>query len=216
MIVRLAAASNRLLLLASEITRDGSGLPDHDAFRQRVMEALSQLADAASKSNYSPRDVSEAQYALVAFIDEAVQGSSWEHRDAWSLRPMQVELFGNRDAGERFFEHLESNRKSRDVLEVYYLCLALGFQGRNRSSDEGAERLYDLMNGLGRDFAREAPEALCPQPSRELAPPARRSSSRAFVLAGFAILLLAGLTGVYFALELRRASDEALASMSRS
>jgi type VI secretion system protein ImpK len=49
---------------------------------------------------------------------------------------LQAELFGNQLAGEIFFQELQKtlsrndSQETADLLEVYYLCLLLGFKGR--------------------------------------------------------------------------------------
>jgi type VI secretion system protein ImpK len=57
-------------------------------------------------------------------------------RPEWERRTLQEELFGQTDAGVVFFEKLDHFRTRRDspqladILEVYLLCLLLGFEGR--------------------------------------------------------------------------------------
>ena len=60
-------------------------------------------------------------------------------------------MFGEQLAGERFFETLEKLRgegaRRVQVLEVFHMCLLLGFQGRYVL--EGAEKLGYLSSRLG-------------------------------------------------------------------
>ena len=66
-----------------------------------------------------------------------------ECRDLWIVNPMQLELFGDNIAGEEFYHRLTKlmgqPERMKDVLEVYYLCLCLGFQGKYRLGN-AAER----------------------------------------------------------------------------
>jgi type VI secretion system protein ImpK len=54
----------------------------------------------------------------------------------WPRLPLQAELFGHQLAGEIFFQELQKalnrsdSQETADLLEVYYLCLLLGFKGR--------------------------------------------------------------------------------------
>ena len=54
----------------------------------------------------------------------------------WPRLPLQSELFGNQLGGEIFFQELQKtlsrndSTETADLLEVYYLCLLLGFKGR--------------------------------------------------------------------------------------
>ena len=69
-------------------------------------------------------------------------------------------------AGEGFFEKVEALRgdvkQNLDVLEVYHLCLALGFEGKFSLGQK--DQLRYLANTLGQDIARyrKAPKALSP------------------------------------------------------
>jgi type IV/VI secretion system ImpK/VasF family protein len=70
-------------------------------------------------------------------------------------RPLQLQLYDTFTAGENFFSRmraiLEGERESA-ALEVYYLCLALGFVGA-----PGAEHhAQSLMEGARKRLARAA------------------------------------------------------------
>jgi type VI secretion system protein ImpK len=79
-----------------------------------------------------PRDeYDQARFALCAWVDEAILGSSWQHKNRWLNDQLQRLHYNTTDAGEEFFERLSNiGLHQRDVREVYYLCLALGFSGR--------------------------------------------------------------------------------------
>jgi type VI secretion system protein ImpK len=60
--------------------------------------------------------------------------------------PLQEEMFGHHVAGETFFENLEKlmsrqdSHDAADVLEVYALCLLMGYKGRYGMSGPEATR----------------------------------------------------------------------------
>jgi type VI secretion system protein ImpK len=100
---------------------------------QAMLDRFHQTATAAS----IPReDAMEAAYALAALLDESlVHVPQWRGADEWHRWPLQVRLFNDRNAGENFFARmtaLEQQPHRVHVLQVYYLCLLLGFQGRYR------------------------------------------------------------------------------------
>jgi type VI secretion system protein ImpK len=124
-------------------------------------------------------------------------------RDSWELRPLQIELFGEQLAGEKFFEQLEQLRAqgaSRlQALEVFHMCLLLGFTGKYVL--EGSEKLHYLTARLGDEIAHMrgrgrgglAPHALAPD--RVLN--ALKHELPLWVLAsGFALLALLGYIGL--------------------
>ena len=112
--------------------RQPIGAPD--AFQRRMEDLLVEIDREATKAGYRKEDIEEANYAVVAFLDETVLTSQDPARDRWSS--WQAKKYTGAIAGEGFFEHLKVLRNRReslqlaDVLEVYYLCLLLGYQGR--------------------------------------------------------------------------------------
>jgi type VI secretion system protein ImpK len=126
--------------------------PDAESLRRRTKATLQEIERVAAASGYDNRDVRDANFAVVAFLDETIQHSNDPVRAEWEHRSLQQELFGNADAGEVFFEKLDQFRSRRDseqladILEVYLLCLLLGFEGRYAGGKRG--ELEGLMESL--------------------------------------------------------------------
>jgi len=110
--------------------------PDVDVLRHRARHRLDRACRTASRQGADVDDIREACFAVVAFLDETVLEFGPPHREAWMAHSFQFELFDRYDAGEEFFVRLNGLRRdstgATEVLEVYYLCLALGFQGQYR------------------------------------------------------------------------------------
>src|SRR5258706_11285091 len=104
-------------------------------------------------------DVSTAKYALAAFMDETVLNSQWPYKDRWADNPLQLDYFGTYLAGESFFDKLEEVRARADaqpeLLEIYHLCLLLGFKGKYGVS--GEEKLRNLIESVGAELGRVKP-----------------------------------------------------------
>ena len=89
------------------------------------------LADESESSRYS--DVTtemDIRYAIVCWIDELfILNSAWGTQ--WNEHKLEVELFGTNDRAWKFWEKARRalTRLDSDVLEVYYLCVMLGFRG---------------------------------------------------------------------------------------
>ena len=70
------------------------------------------------------------RYALACWLDEIfIEYSPW--KDQWSDNSMEVTLFGIRLRSPKFWEQAQraQARPTRDALEVFYLCVMLGFRG---------------------------------------------------------------------------------------
>jgi type VI secretion system protein ImpK len=107
-----------------------------DAFRAQMKHVLATAEQEARRIGYAGDDVRYALFALIAFVDESVLNSPQPMFADWGRRPLQEEVFGGHTAGELFFQYLQQllgrqdSEDLADVLEVYQLCLLLGFKGR--------------------------------------------------------------------------------------
>jgi type VI secretion system protein ImpK len=118
-------------------------IPDSETFRKRTKATLQEVERVAVAAGYDIRDVRDTHFAVVAFLDSVVLHSKDAVRAEWERKPLQQELFGQADAGVIFFEKLDQFRSRRDsqlladILEVYLLCLLLGFEGRYSGGQRG-------------------------------------------------------------------------------
>lgn len=149
------------------IVRKGRQVTSVSAFEASVDTFFKTLERDARSANYSVEQVKDTQYALCAFLDESVLRSEENDlRRHFELQPLQFRYFGVHLAGEGFYEKIDSLRgdvkQNLDVLEVYHLCLALGFEGKFSIGQK--DQLRYLANTLGQDIARfrKTPKALSP------------------------------------------------------
>lgn len=148
--VRIADRCTDLLHIVLRL-RDTGDAGEPAALRKLILHYLDRFGSACSAAGCPAPLVEQARFALVALVDETVLTTGGAARDAWLINPIQLELFGDALAGESFFRRLEElraePRRTWPVLEVYLLCLALGFRGRYRV--DGAEELNRVARGLG-------------------------------------------------------------------
>ncbi|MEQ8787643.1 MAG: DotU family type IV/VI secretion system protein [Pirellulaceae bacterium] len=130
-----------------------------------------------------------AKYALVSWIDEMLVETPWSDRDWWSNNVLEVELFNTRLCFEQFFVwgREAAALEHRDALEVYYVCVVLGFRGlyRNQKASEQLLRARGLPLTL-EGWAKQTSLAIevgqgrdaLPAPQREFAgaPPLRAAT----------------------------------------
>lgn len=154
---------------------------DAEVFRTQIKHLLGLANREAAQAGYDPRSVKLALYAYVAFLDESVLGSGEPGLASWPRQSLQEEVFGDHMAGETFFAHVDElmarqdSEEVADILEVFLLCLLLGFRGRYAGSDRGA--LDAHVRGAREKIARvrggrEPLSALWPLPVDEAVPTA--------------------------------------------
>ena len=132
----LALIYQEALTATVRLRSNRPAVSDAESFRANTREAL-RVADAEGRRRgYSDEELQLARFAAVAFLDESVLNSRNPVFADWPRKPLQEELFGVHVAGEIFFRNVERLLKASDspsladVLEVYLLCLLLGFAGR--------------------------------------------------------------------------------------
>ena len=153
----LADLCGDLLAFALQLKRS-SDPGDAEAMRLKIDEQFRALETKARQSDVPQEDVQQGKYALCAFIDEMILTSSWGLKDSWADKPLQLAYFNDFSAGEEFYNKVDQLRgaKRNSVLEVYYLCLALGFRGKYVDL-QGMEKKKVLMDTMLREMRGAAP-----------------------------------------------------------
>lgn len=185
--------------------------PDAAAFRSHMKHLIGLAHEEALAVGYPRHYVKRAVHGFVAFVDESVLNSTQPMFAEWARKPLQEEIFGEHRAGETFFENLQEllaeqdAQEVADVLEVYLLCLELGFRGRYGS---GEGDLHHLKESARRKIERVRGRAgwLSPSwapPADETAPVARDPWLHRLVVVAGVCVALAVLLFVVYVLVLR-------------
>jgi type VI secretion system protein ImpK len=138
----LATAYQELLTVIVRLRANRHNVTEPSAFRAQIRASLKTAEDEAASKGYTAEDIKVATFAVVGFLDESILNYNPNLAD-WIRRPLQQELFGVQIAGEIFFRNVDrlltrsDSQELADVLEIYELCLLLGFRGRY-SASEGA------------------------------------------------------------------------------
>src|SRR6266513_3347056 len=140
----LVTLANALLALVPQI-RGSVSHPDPAGLRETLVQQLSAFEEAAAKRGIKPETVTVARYALCTLIDEAVSSTPWGGTAQWMRDSLLVTFYRETGGGENVFLLLnkmaEQPGANIDLLEFFYACLALGFEGRFRVIDGGKAQL---------------------------------------------------------------------------
>ena len=105
--------------------------PPFDQVKTDITHLLTKSEDCLSKGTFTPEDYNQARFMICAWVDEVILSSAWNSKNLWQREKLQLIYYNTVEAGEEVFEKLNSlGFHQREVREVYYLCLALGFMGR--------------------------------------------------------------------------------------
>ena len=207
----LAAAANPVLAVAVQI-RHTLKHPDPDGLRASLRERIDAFEVAARASGADDDTIAAASFALCALVDESAGSTPWGA--GWMVNGLAGERHAGQAAGEKFFELLEENSKDpsthRDLLEFFFVCLALGFEGRYRHQPEGRDALAELRSRLLEQIRAQRPERdgeLSGHWQGVQAPDRRPPGAIGFWAAGSAAALLLAAIYIGFSLSLGSRSD---------
>lgn len=105
-----------------------------NTLRPQIAEMLRKFEERAERYRFNLKLVVQAKFALAAFVDETVLTNNFPLKEEWEKYPLQLEYFGEQMAGIKFFERLDNLIRqiqyTADAVEVYYMCLLLGYKGK--------------------------------------------------------------------------------------
>jgi type VI secretion system protein ImpK len=186
--------------------------PPYQQVRGGIQRLLTQSETCLKSGDNSAREYDLARFMVCAWIDEVLLASSWSEKGQWQREQLQRVLYNTMEGGVEAFEKLNQlGLEQREVREVYYVCLSLGFRGR--FINPGDDFLLDQLRssnlkllGAGATDGELFPEAF-PEPASEARDP-ERPSPLTFWLALGAPLLLFGVLHLVFRFSLGSVADK--------
>ncbi|MBK0327124.1 type VI secretion system protein TssL [Rhodobacteraceae bacterium F11138] len=150
---KLIACASTLFSLISRI-RNRAQHMDPDKLRQSVVAEVRAFENRALQAGISAQEVKVARYALCATLDDVVLNTPWGGQSSWGLQSMVGTFHRETVGGDRFYDLLARLEKEPganiDMLEFLYMCMSLGFEGRLRVEQGGAEKHLQIRGALAR------------------------------------------------------------------
>ena len=98
----LALGFQEIFTAVVRLRYNRQAVPDAEAFRAQMRQALRVAEQDARSRGCSPEDVKQVIFGVVAFLDESVLSSGNPVFANWPRLPLQAELFGHQLAGRNF------------------------------------------------------------------------------------------------------------------
>jgi type VI secretion system protein ImpK len=176
----LALMFQELFTAIVRLRSDRQEVTNAEIFRNQVLQAIRIADQNAKAAGYVDEDIQLGIFAIVAFLDETILNLRKPGFNDWVRKPLQEELFHRHVAGELFFQNLEQllgrrdSTELADLLEVYDLCLLLGYLGRYSWSSKGDLRSLmghteDKINRIRKSRADLSPSWALPVEAEKLA-----------------------------------------------
>ncbi|SDR94031.1 type IVB secretion system protein IcmH/DotU [Pseudomonas oryzae] len=151
----LVAAASALL---SEVVRLKHSLTAEDLheLNQHLGDELKLFEHRTLHDGAESSQVMAARYVLCTVLDEAVVTTPWGNESEWTQMSLLSSFHNETFGGEKFFQLLErltrNPVKHLPMLELMYLCLALGFEGKYRVLPRGMLELEAIRDSLYRQI----------------------------------------------------------------
>jgi type VI secretion system protein ImpK len=161
----LVDAAAELFCLVGQM-RNTPACAQAEALRGSMADKIAAFDRTARVAGAANEQVVAARYALCTLLDETALSTPWGAESQWSRHSLLSQFHGETWGGEKFFLMVErvvaEPARHLPLLELLYVCLALGLQGRWRVLEGGRERLkaiqenlYRTIRGVRGDFERE-------------------------------------------------------------
>lgn len=165
--IKVQTAINPIVLAASNLLnvvvklKTEINLQDVQDLHRKLGQELQTFDQTLRQKNIDEEQIIRARYLLCTVIDETVLNTPWGRNSPWSshslLSIFHKETFG----GERCFmvlqKLLENPGRNLDLLELNYLCLSLGFEGKFRVEQRGLEQLELIRDNLYHTIEKHKP-----------------------------------------------------------
>ncbi len=132
--------------------RNTASHDDPAGLRNVVINEIKRFDQQALQAGCLAEQVQTARYALCSLIDEVVLNTPWGGNSIWTTQGMLITFHKEAWGGEKFFQVLDKIISQPgtyyNLLEFFYYCLSLGFEGKFKIQQQGQNKLYDIRENL--------------------------------------------------------------------
>ena len=157
------------LLAAAPRVRHTARHSNPAGLRDALAEGIRKFETQARSQGISNEQVVAGRYILCTLLDESAASTPWGGSGAWAGNSLLVQFHNEAWGGEKIFQLMsklaENVDANRNLLELLYVVLGLGFQGRYRVIDNGETQLDSVRQRLAQMLGQgRSPErALSPR-----------------------------------------------------
>lgn len=154
----LVAIANKLLALVPPI-RSTYQIADPAALRESIASDLRAFESQARGRGLAAERILAARYVLCTVLDEAAASTPWGGGGQWGRHSLLAMFHNETGGGEKVFQLMaklaQEPAANRDLLELIYAALSVGFEGRYRVEQGGAAQLDAVRERLAQIVRKE-------------------------------------------------------------
>lgn len=162
---------NPLISAAAPLLEEITGIRIHldespDTLKSRLSDKIKAFELHAMETGIDSSLIVAARYVLCTAVDEAIVTSPWGRHTDWSRMSLLSTFHNETSGGERFYAILErllqNPAKNLYAIELLYLLMCIGFEGKYRVLERGlidkellCDRVYRQIRMLRGDVEFE-------------------------------------------------------------
>ena len=147
----LVSAAGPLLNAAARI-RAMAQHPNPAGLKDALADGIRKFEAQCRTEGLPNEQVIAARYILCTLLDEAAADTPWGGSGVWAAHSLLVQFHNEAWGGEKVFQLMsklaENVPNNRNLLELLYVALAFGFEGRYRVLDNGRAQLDSVRTRL--------------------------------------------------------------------
>ena len=120
--------------------------------QQQLIDEIKTFESQAKNRQAPAEQIVSARYLLCTMLDEIVLNTPWGASSPWSAHSLLSQFHNETSGGEKCFvilqRMLEAPAQHLDVLELFYVVLSLGFEGKYKLDPRGRENLEHIRTTL--------------------------------------------------------------------
>lgn len=177
----LIEGENKLLFYGNDLINLASNLrtlePRNtiDQLRHDIDNLIKQFDLKLAQQSISQEIALTARYLLCCLIDEHILSTPWGIDSSWSYQTLLSKYHNETSGGEKFFlivnKLMEQPQRNIDLIELSYVCFALGFRGKYRLSQTGDNDILQITNMLYQPISLYRPAGADLSPSWKASEP---------------------------------------------
>jgi len=154
----MSASLNPLVSAASPLLSSAPRIramvqhPNPAGLKEALADGIRKFEQQARAEGLPNEQVIAARYILCTLLDESAASTPWGGSGVWSGQSLLVLFHNETWGGEKVFQLMsklaENVPNNRNLLELMYVALAFGFEGRYRVLNDGKAQLDSLRARL--------------------------------------------------------------------
>lgn len=147
----LYVCATPLLYVGPVIRNSVSGI-NPSLLREELIESIKAFERIAAASGVAKENIIATRYILCTFLDESAANTPWGGSGVWAKFSLLVLFHKDTWGGEKVFlllsKLVQAPKDNLDLLNVFYTCLGLGFEGKYKIEDSGPAKLREVRSRL--------------------------------------------------------------------